>query len=35
MQLIKEKDIKVKELYVLEAQIPSQSTMATEGTDYL
>ena len=30
-----EVDIKVQALYFFEAQIPSQSTSATEGTDYL
>ena len=30
-----EEDIKVQALYFFEAQIPSQSTSATEGTDYL
>ena len=29
-----EEDIKVQALYFFEAQIPSQSTSATEGTDY-
>ena len=30
-----EEDIKVQALYFFEGQIPSQSTSATEGTDYL